>query len=172
MSDSDSNYSSDDLYDDDHFDFAGEYLNKKYIPFYKLGFGSFATVWLSLNIITNKFYAIKIQNANDYDSGIMEMEYLKKFSKDKLHFMNNMIEHFEYKVDNGEFRDVYVCMVFELMAGSVYDIMQIGKLSNGLPLKCVKKIIQTLVMGLHTLNTKYDTLYSDVKPDNFFYFII
>jgi len=163
MSDSSgSNYSSDDIDSGSSYDFIGELLNKKYIPVYKLGYGSFATVWLSLNMTSNKFYAIKVQNANDYDAGLLEMDYLKKFTKDKSPFMNTMIEHFEHDAEG----DIYVCMVFELMAGSVFDIMQVGKLSKGLPLSSVKKIVHVLVNGLHTLNTKYDTLYSDVKPDN------
>ena len=47
--------------------FAGVVLKNKYVIINKLGSGAFATVWLSYNIQTKHFNAIKIQNADDYD---------------------------------------------------------------------------------------------------------
>lgn len=140
----------------------GEILNGKYLIIYEIGSGSFATVWLSYNINNNKFNAIKIQNTIDYESGIEEVEILKKLNKENCVFANNLLENFVHTTEDGE----HVCMVFELMAGSVYDIMRIGKYSSGLPLNTVKIIMYQLLTAMNILNSNLEKLHTDIKPEN------
>ena len=140
----------------------GEILNNKYILIESIGNGSFATVWLSLNIQNNKYYAIKIQNVEDFESGIEEIEIFRKLATSKCKYINSMIENFKYNVDEG----VHICMVFELMAGSLYDIIRIGKYKNGLPLNVVKTIMKQLLTSLDIINNKHNILHSDIKPEN------
>ena len=101
----------------------GDTLNGKYLLINKIGSGAFSTVWLSLNIKNQKYYAIKIQNMEDFDAGINEIDILKKFYNEKCPYISNMVDNFIYEIEDGSF----ACMVFELLAGSVYDIIRIGK---------------------------------------------
>lgn len=155
----DDNHSIDDYIDEA---FKGEILNNKYLLINQIGHGSFATVWLSLNLQTSKYHAIKIQNYEDYESGIEEVDLFKKFSKNNCIYINNLIEHFEYKIDD----DIHVCMVFELLAGSLYDIIKCGKYSNGLPLNIIKLIIYQLLNAMDIINNKHKILHTDIKPEN------
>lgn len=140
----------------------GIFLNNKYVLIYKIGAGSFSSVWLSVNVFDSKYYAIKIQNTEDYDSGIDEICLLSKFNKERCNYINYLIEDFIYKTDEGK----HVCMVFNLMAGSVYDIMKVGKYSNGLPLLIVKKIVYQLLIAMDIINNKFKILHTDIKPEN------
>ena len=161
-SDSDSE-SSNDYRTEDHEDFKGELLNNKYLLIHQIGSGSFATVWLSLNTNNNKYHAIKIQDADEYDSGKEEVNLCIKFNNSKCQFINTINEHFEYRDKNGE---THVCMVFELLAGSLYDIIRVGKYSHGFPLNIVKSIIKQLLIAMDIVNNKHKILHTDIKPDN------
>ncbi|QKF94081.1 serine/threonine-protein kinase [Fadolivirus algeromassiliense] len=140
----------------------GEILINKYLLITQIGHGSFSTVWLGYNFKSNKFYAIKIQNCEDYDSAIEEIDLHKKIGKSQCEYINTMIEHFKYEVDDG----THICMVFELLAGSVYDIMKYGKYHNGLPLNTVKTIIYQLLIAMDIVNNKHKILHTDIKPEN------
>jgi len=144
--------------------FLGEVLDNKYLLIYKIGSGACASVWLSMNINTKKYYAIKIQNPEDYDDGVAEVDLLKKLSTSKCKYINALIEHFIF-IDK-ETEDEYICMVFELLAGSLYDIIRIGKYSKGLPLKTVRQIINQLLIAMDIVNREHKILHTDIKPEN------
>jgi serine/threonine protein kinase len=57
-------------------------------------------------------------------------------------------------------------MVFDLLAGSVYDIIRKGKYSDGLPLETVKTIVKQTLYGLDILHNKLNYIHSDLKPEN------
>ncbi|CAH6421839.1 Protein kinase [uncultured virus] len=147
-------------------DFTGDLLNRKYIPIYLLGSGSFATVWLSYNMINNKFYAIKIQNEKETIAGQEEVKIYKLFNNNKCQFINTMHENFIHVSKYGE----HICMVFDLLAGSVYDLIKEGKYSNGLSFEASKRIIFQLLISIDVLNTVYKKLHSDIKPENILIF--
>lgn len=144
--------------------FKGEILDNRYLLIYKIGSGACASVWLTLNINSKKYYAIKIQNPEDHDDGIAEIDLLRKLSNSKCKYINTLIEYFIY-VDK-EMDDEYVCMVFELMAGSVFDIIRVGKYSKGLPLKTVRQITRQLLIAMDIVNREYKILHTDIKPEN------
>jgi serine/threonine protein kinase len=48
---------------------------------YKIGYGSFSSVWLTYNIEDNKFYAMKIQTPDDYEEGLEELKIYEIISK-------------------------------------------------------------------------------------------
>jgi len=143
--------------------FKGCLLNKKYVLIHNIGHGAFAEVWLSFNIQTKKYYAIKVQFDDSYDNALDEVDLLKKFRNEPCPYINKMIESFEY---TSEFDTVHVCIVFELMAGSVHDLMRVGKYSKGFPLAVTKRIIFQLLTAMAVLNDKYNILHTDIKPDN------
>lgn len=139
----------------------GELLNKKYVVIHKIGKGAFSTVWLCVDIHTQKYYAIKIQNIDDYDSGLCEIDILKKL-KTTCKQINNLLDSFEYDTGDG----VHICMVFELLAGSVYDIMKYGEYSKGLPVQTAKSITIQLLKAMDFITTKFNLLHTDIKPEN------
>ena len=155
----------------DKIDFTGIVLNKKYMLIYKLGSGAFATVWLAYNFCNKKFYAIKIQNSFEAESGNEEIHLLSKFKNDPCKNLNRIIEHFIYKPNPKDHKnytdhDDNVCMVFDLMAGSLHDIMKAGIYTNGFPMEIVKRIINQLLTAMDIINTKYHLLHTDIKPEN------
>jgi len=157
MSDSETN--SFDSFEQNLF---GEILNKKYLLIYPIGSGTFATVWLAMTLDTQHFYAIKIQNWEDYENGIDEVEILKKLRKTNNKYINTIVDDFHYEVDDG----ICICMVFELLVGSVYDIMKCEKYKDGLPFNIVKSIIQQLLQAMKIINEKYQIIHTDIKPEN------
>ena len=157
-------YNSYDSYDsesNDKIDVKGKILNEKYLIITKLGCGAFATVWLSYDIKNKSFYAIKIQNADSSDEGMEEVSIYKKINNSDCVYLNNMVDDFKLMTDFG----FNICMVFELMAGSVYDLIKCNEFKNGLPLNMVKKIIKQLLLSLESLH-RLGYIHTDVKPEN------
>ena len=75
-----SNYSEYSSEDDNKYNLhnlEGEILNN-YNIIYELGRGGFSIVWLGYNISDCKYYAIKVQNSDDYEDGIDEIRIMKK----------------------------------------------------------------------------------------------
>jgi serine/threonine-protein kinase SRPK3 len=152
---SDSDYYSDDLdFIDDHI---GDILNNDYIIISKLGSGAYATVWLSYSYSKKKYYAIKINNIDDSNVAEKEIEIYKNIKKLNNTYLNNIIDHFIHETEVGN----HVCMVFDLLAGSVYDIIRHTK---GLDIKQVKSIVRQLLLALLDLNKS--KIHTDLKPEN------
>jgi serine/threonine-protein kinase SRPK3 len=154
--------SEDDYVEDNTVNFIGSIIKNNYIIIYKLGKGSFASVWLAYSYNDKNFYAIKIQSSYYSDHAIDEIELYKQFKKSNNKYLNLMIESMEYKSDEG----IHLCMVFKLMAGSVYDIIREGKYKNGLPVDIVSQIINQVMIALNELHHTYKKIHTDVKPEN------
>ncbi|ARF09501.1 serine/threonine protein kinase [Indivirus ILV1] len=140
----------------------GKTLHSKYILIYKIGKGAFSTVWLCMDVKSKQYYAIKIIYPEDYNIGLAEIELLKKIKKSKCQYFNHLVDSFTHELND----ENYCCMVFELLAGSVYDIMKYGKYSNGLPLNVVKSIVRQLLIAMNTLTKDFNLLHTDIKPEN------
>src|SRR5207247_1360073 len=69
---------------------------------------------------------------------------------------------FYHQMDYGK----HICMVFDLMAGSLYDIMKVGKYTKGFPLNIVKIIVHQLLIAINILNTRYRLVHTDLKTEN------
>jgi len=141
-------------------DWTGCILNNKYIPIVELGAGAFATVWLCYNYANKQYYAIKIQFENDYDEAVKEAKLLNQLSKYEC--FNKCVETFTHSDEMGK----NFCMVLELCAGSLYDLMKYGKYEDGFDLVTVKKITTQLLQAITILNDKYDIIHTDIKPEN------
>lgn len=147
---------------EDTMDFTGVLLKNKYIIIKKLGKGSYATVWLSYDIINNDMVAIKTQNPKDFDEGEDEINLFNKLKLTKCKYFNTLKEHFIHK--DGE--DEYICMVSELYAGSLYDISKQGIYYDGYPYEFVKEAMFQLLLAVDVLHNKLNILHTDIKPDN------
>ena len=159
--------SSDELdYQVDNIDLNKEVLKKQYAIIKKIGKGSFANVWLSYDTINNIFVAIKVQHPDNYDEGIDELKFLMRLNKYNNSNINNVLDGFIDVRKDKEGKKKYVCMVFGLLAGNLYDVIKEGKYSNGLPINIIKNITKQLLLSIKLINNKMDAIHGDIKPEN------
>jgi len=161
--DSDITESSDIDYSQNGDELIGEVINNKFFLLYKIGYGSFSSVWLTYDISDDKFYAMKIQTPNDYDEGIQELkiyDMIQKICKENESLMT-IKEYFIMIKDEKK----YVCMLMDLMAGTLYDVIKTDKYNNGLPSESVKKVETQLMDAIKILHN-FDIIHTDIKPEN------
>ena len=156
---SSSSSSGDHYYDDysssdSEANLVGEIVSNKYVLLYKLGQGAFASVFMAMNLNDKKYYAIKLQDDEEAESAYEEVGLLKKFSGGGCRNLIGIVEHFVWKYEDVE----YVCMVLELMAGSVYDIMRVGMYSKGLPMETVKSVMRQLLVAMDVIANEHCTI--------------
>ena len=125
--------SESDLLDDDTFyDFEGKIV-EEYNIIKLIGRGSYSGVWLGFCISDSKFYAIKIQNPEDYKDGVEEINILKKLPVDD-HILK-LKKCFVKKQNQGKF----LCSVYDLHYLNLDGIIRKGNLKDGLPTDIAKK---------------------------------
>jgi len=152
MSNSNSNFSCDDI------NWLLQIIHDRYIILKKIGFGSFASVWMTYDTIDNKYYAIKISNIEDYKIGIKETSIYNKIKKFNCPYLMTIVRSFDYKVDN----EKHHCTIMELMGGSLYNyIKQHKQVPHEILLKCIKQ----LLIGVNVLHTN-NIMHGDIKPEN------
>ena len=142
-----------------------------YILIYKLGSGSYSTVWFSLEFenffskIKNKKTlkinprALKIHNEEDYEQGETEMDVNKYLilEKKKSPYINYPLSSFVYD-------DTYFIVVYEVAIGSLYDVMKI--FDKKLPIEFVNQIIPQLIKPIEFIH-KCKHIHTDIKPENY-----
>jgi serine/threonine-protein kinase SRPK3 len=167
-SNSDSNSDSSDYADEDLGDeYYGMILDNRYIILHKIGLGGFASVWLSYYINDPKkqyYYAIKIQNPKYYSEAKSEVDTYLKISNIKSEYLINMIEYFKFKPLQS--KKYAICMVFELMACSLYQLIRRGKYKKGLPPEIVYNISLQIIKGVKDIHNKLKMIHTDIKPEN------
>jgi len=167
-SESDSCSESSDYADEDLGDeYYGMILDNRYILLHKIGTGGFASVWLSYYMNDPKkqyYYAIKIQNPEYYKEGKLEVNTFLKISKIQSEYLINMIDHFKFKPL--ESKQYAICMVFELMACSIYQLIRRGKYKKGLPPEIVYNISLQIIKGVKDIHEKLKMIHTDIKPEN------
>jgi serine/threonine-protein kinase SRPK3 len=150
--------------------YRGLVLQGKYILIEKIGKGTFATVWASYNIITNSYFAVKIQNVDDYKCAQDELRYYDIINKaqniHKPHLnISSLYEHFEHEVNEG----IHYCFVFHLAAGSIYDVIRYfkyGTAINPFELNAIKTIIYQTILAIKACNENYKIIHTDIRPEN------
>uniref|UniRef100_A0A6C0BDY2 Protein kinase domain-containing protein n=1 Tax=viral metagenome TaxID=1070528 RepID=A0A6C0BDY2_9ZZZZ len=130
-----------------------EHKQNTYIPVYKIGEGSFAQVWMVYNVKLKQMLAMKIFNSKEKKSAQKEYDLYEKFTKMGI---RNIIKAYAYFTftDN-------IMIVFDLMAGSLYDVIKYHTFSDDDINKIAKSSLETLD-DLHTNNI----IHGDVKPEN------
>lgn len=143
-------------------DRIGTVLNDNYIIFKKLGSGSFSTVWLAFSQKLNKCVAIKILNHEDNDSGLKELNIMKKINKNKKKYFVKFIDNFMIGNDDVE----QLCIVMDLLSSSVYECARMHKKNgNLLDVETVRSIIKNCLLALKELH-KNGIIHSDIKLEN------
>jgi serine/threonine protein kinase len=147
----------------------GIILNGKYVLIEKIGYGTFSSVWLAYkfeDISGKHFYAIKVQHPEDYEDGMKEATYLEKIKKLNCPNIIYMYETFTFKPQNTKSDLPSVCMVFDLLVGSVYQLIKKGKYQDGLDEKIVAKIINQIANALNVIKEQLNACHTDIKPEN------
>ncbi|XP_053325110.1 SRSF protein kinase 3-like [Spea bombifrons] len=146
----------------------GEMLNRRYQVIHKVGWGYFSTVWLCRDLQKKKRVAVKITKSG------------RKFSEtaqDEISLLNcvngarkkesqgeniiRFLDDFKLIGENG----LHACLVFELLGPSLLHLMR-NHGSDGLPMTCVKRILQQVLQGLNFLHKKCRIIHTDIKPEN------
>ena len=145
---------------------VGEIVGNRYILLHKIGSGAFASVWFAyyINDPSKKFYyAIKVQLPEDYSSGLDEISFLTKIKSKNNDKLSYLYERFEYHNNSDD--DPMICMVFDLLACSSYQLIRRGKYSDGLPENTVLDITKQLLEGLKDIH-EMNIIHTDIKPEN------
>lgn len=133
---------------------------RKYNILCELGKGSNSIVWLAYCIENSKYYAIKVQDPEDYEKGVDENHFVKRLPNSDL--FNKLIEDFVEIVDNRKF----LCTVYHLYACDLDYVIRKGKYNDGLPFNIAIKILKQLLQSCEYLHNKMKVLHGDIKTDN------
>lgn len=163
---SESSLSSDEKdYQETNLNLEGKIINKFNFMF-ELGRGSYSIVWMVFNIEDSNFYAIKVQNSEDFEDGLSEINIMKKIDKEEENF-NHLIEYFIHKKTNNNNKiDKYLCSVYNLHAGNLDSFIRKGNYNNGFPPKIAIIMFKQIITGLTYLHNKLNIFHGDIKPDN------
>ena len=144
----------------DNLQLEGKILNE-YNIISELGRGSYSIVWLGYNINDTKYYAIKVQNPNDYNNGLEENKFMKQLPN-TLDTFNHLIKDFIIIENNNKF----LCSVYELHCGNLDGIIRKGNYNNGFPITIVLDMIKQILESVNYLHNKLKVFHSDIKTDN------
>lgn len=134
---------------------------KHYNVIYELGRGSFSIVWLVYNILNNNFYALKVQNPDEYKDGLCEIKFVQKLPKNPNVF-NNIVEYFIEEIDKQKF----LCSVWELHCTNIDSLLRKGPFTNGFDYDSAINIMKQLVLSIKILHENYSVFHGDIKTDN------
>uniref|UniRef100_A0A6C0H813 non-specific serine/threonine protein kinase n=1 Tax=viral metagenome TaxID=1070528 RepID=A0A6C0H813_9ZZZZ len=126
----------------------------------RIGEGACSIVWLVFNTIDKKCYALKVQNPNEYETGLDEIKFVKKLPK--LPLFNNIIEYFIEEINDLK----YLCSIWNLYKCNLDTIIRNGPYTNGLPFNISLNILTQIASGLQILHNKFKVFHGDVKTDN------
>lgn len=147
-------------------DLKNKILNDRYILIKEIGSGSFSTVWLTFDINDKQYYALKIQNTEDYTDAQHEISVYSCINEIGSAYLMNIHNAFEYKEDDcDEDEDPHICMVMDLMNCSTHQLIKSEQYKKGLPFDIVMKITKQILIGLVELHKK-NIIHKDIKPEN------
>ena len=161
---SDSEYlsisSDEDKTQTNNLDLTGKII-KNYNVICELGRGSFSIVWLAFSILSNEFYALKVQNPSEFKDGQDEIKFVQKLPTTPSVF-NNICESFIEIRDNQK----YLCSSWNLHCSDIDCLIRKGDYNNGFDLETVKKIMKQLIEAVKILHQKFKVFHGDIKTDN------
>ncbi|XP_068101420.1 SRSF protein kinase 1-like [Hyperolius riggenbachi] len=146
----------------------GDLFHNRYHVIRKLGWGHFSTVWLCWDLQAKHFVALKVvKSAEHYtETALDEIKLLRTVRETDPSDPGNqrvvqLLDDFKITGTNG----THVCMVFEVLGHHLLKWI-IKSNYQGLPLLCVKSIIQQVLQGLEYMHSKCKIIHTDLKPEN------
>ena len=134
----------------------GQNLFKNYKILKKIGKGSFGNIYLSNDIFTNDYYAIKIENKN--------------ISKNFLENEANILLYLNYPktpaIKTFGYTSNYNYLIMELLGKSLEDIFENILQKKPMSLRCVCNLGYQMIDILEFIHNK-NVIHRDIKPDNF-----
>ena len=164
--------SADDFFNDllaEEMIHPGLILKDDYVLLIKIGYGNNAGVWMTYQLSTESYIAMKIQDYGCYDDGCREIKIIKKineWSKNNKSVETNCIKMLDFFIFEVSDKLRFVCSTYELYAGSVHMLIKEGKYKYGLPINVVKNIGKQLVQSIVFLHNKVEIIHTDIKPEN------
>ena len=152
---SSSDYNDDNI---DNLNLLGESL-RHYNIIYEIGRGAYSIVWLAYNKLNKEFYALKVQNPDEFNDGMKEIKFVQKLPKEPNVF-NNLIEYFIEKTNNKK----YLCSVWILHATNLDTLIR--KVQYKLSFNKIIDIMKQLCIALNILHNKFKVFHGDIKTDN------
>jgi serine/threonine-protein kinase SRPK3 len=134
--------------------FIGQIYSRRYLVLRKLGYGMYSTVWLVVNVNTDRYYAMKVLSAECYGRGrgndTFELEILECFRKTQAHsshpgsqYISQLHDDFGIWGPNG----YSACCVFKVMAETLEDFGNFfipAKITGNV----VKRFVKQLLLAL------------------------
>lgn len=146
---------------DNNLDLHGKILGN-YNIIYEIGRGGYSIVWLAYNISNMRYYALKVQDPNDFNDGYDEVKFVSTLPTNEC--FNNIIEYFIHIVN----KQKYLCSVWNLHATNLDTVIRKGKYKDGLHHDIANKIMRQITTALNILHNKFKVYHGDIKPDNIF----
>lgn len=135
----------------------GNILHSNYLCLKKIGEGTFADVWIALHIVNRNFFAIKIHHDDCDEEALSEIKIYERLNKLNKPYILKMIDNF--KLNN------QICIIFELMNGTLYDLLK-HKYRSGMPSEMVIPMMIKLLYGLKVVHHDLNMIYADIRSEN------
>ena len=150
------NSSSNDFSEKDNL--INELLLSKYKLLKKIGKGSFGNIYLCRDIISNEFFAAKLENKESHIN-ILENEYkiMKNININKIPYVR------EYASNN-----LYNILIMQLLGKSLEQIFEQILHKEKMSLHCICNIALQIIDILEQFHNK-NYIHRDIKPSNFLF---
>ena len=128
----------------------------KYKLLKKLGKGSYGNIYLCKDIITNKFFAAKLENKNG-STNALENEYqiMKNIKCDRVPLIKQYSEN-----------NIYNILIMQLLGKSLEQIFEQILNKEKMSIKCVCNLSIQMIEILELIHNK-NIIHRDIKPSNF-----
>jgi dual-specificity kinase len=140
--------------------FINNILKNKYVILKLLGKGNTGSVYLTYDLTTRKYLAIKISDIETYDDLYDEYETYKKIKKKiSNNFIVSIYDGFDITIKNNN----YYCLTMELYQYTLYDIIR--KVSFDSKLCHFNNIFKQILLIINEFH-KHKMIICDLKPEN------
>lgn len=130
--------------------FVGDLYHHRYLVRRKLGYGMYSTVWLVVDVYSERHYALKVLSAECYGAGhdTFEREILQRLQQESSthpgsQYSSQLVDDFAIFNDN----QWHVCFVFNIMAETFVNFGDIF-VPDHIPSNIIKRFVKQILLGL------------------------
>jgi serine/threonine-protein kinase SRPK3 len=146
----------------------GQPYQERYLVLRKLGYGMYSTVWLVVDVHTERHWAMKVLSAECYgrenDNNIFEIDILKRFGEYRdCHPGSQYVSHLHDSFGVSGPYGYSACLIFSVMADTLerFGDCPFFEYQN-IPSNVVKRFVKQLLLALdyaHTLGVIHTGLF-------------